>query len=105
VDVVNTGMQGALCIPVSHPHRVTNTKCRIDAVISSDIRPKLVEKRNKHTKKNYASSWLYLQDDIVCLHTIFKDCLPVLLVDARNRTAPSTCLVSPERIIVDEMPI
>jgi hypothetical protein len=24
------------CIPDSHPHRVTNTKCRIDAVISPD---------------------------------------------------------------------
>jgi len=25
-----------LCIPDSHPHRVTNTKCRIDKVISPD---------------------------------------------------------------------
>jgi hypothetical protein len=25
-------------------------------------RPKCVEKRNKHTKKNFAPSWLYLQD-------------------------------------------
>jgi hypothetical protein len=24
------------CIPDSHPHRVTNTKCRIDRVISPD---------------------------------------------------------------------
>jgi len=24
------------CIPDSHPHRVTNTKCRIDTVISPD---------------------------------------------------------------------
>jgi hypothetical protein len=24
------------CIPDSHPHRVTNTKCRIDTVIYSD---------------------------------------------------------------------
>jgi len=29
-------MQGAPCIPDSHPHRVTNTKCRIDTVISPD---------------------------------------------------------------------
>ena len=41
----------------------------------------------------------------MCLHNIFKDCLPVLLVDGGNRTVPSTCLVSPERIIVDVMPI
>ena len=26
----------AVCIPDSHPHRVTNTKCRIDTVIYSD---------------------------------------------------------------------
>jgi hypothetical protein len=25
-----------LCIPDSHPHRVTNTKCRMDTVISPD---------------------------------------------------------------------
>jgi len=25
-----------VCIPDSHPHRVTNTKCRIDTVISPD---------------------------------------------------------------------
>jgi len=24
------------CIPVSHPHRVTNTKCRIGTVVSHD---------------------------------------------------------------------
>jgi hypothetical protein len=53
-------------IPDSHPHRGTNTKCRINTVISPDdghiVVPKHVEKRNKHTKKNYAPSWLYLQD-------------------------------------------
>jgi hypothetical protein len=50
---------------VTHPHRVTNTKCRIDTVISPDdghSHPKHVEKRNKHTKKNCARIWLYLQD-------------------------------------------
>jgi hypothetical protein len=44
---------------------VTNTKCRIDTVISPDdghSHPKHVEKRNKHIKKNCAPSWLYLQD-------------------------------------------
>jgi len=49
-----SGMQGAPCIPDSHPYRVTNTKCHIDTVISPDdghSRPKHVAKRNKHTKK------------------------------------------------------
>jgi len=30
------GMKVPNCIPDSHSHRVTNTKCRIDAVISPD---------------------------------------------------------------------
>ena len=58
-------MQVGTCIPDSHPHRLTNTKCRIDTVFSwwwAHNRPKHVEKRNKHTKKNCAPSWLYLQD-------------------------------------------
>jgi hypothetical protein len=54
------------CIPDSHPYRVTSTKCRINTVVFSwrwvCSRPKHVEKRNKHTKKNCAPSWLYLQD-------------------------------------------
>ena len=29
-------VQHAGCVPDSHPHRVTNTKCRIDTVISPD---------------------------------------------------------------------
>jgi hypothetical protein len=45
---------------------VTSTKCRIDTVISPDDgnknRPKHVKKKNEHSKKNYAPSWLYLQD-------------------------------------------
>jgi hypothetical protein len=52
-------------IPDSHPYRITNTKRRIDSYFSwwwAHSRPKHVEKRNKHTKKNYALSWLYLQD-------------------------------------------
>jgi hypothetical protein len=33
-----TGLQGFIppCIPDSHPYRVTNTKCRMDTVISPD---------------------------------------------------------------------
>jgi len=29
-------MQGAPCKPVSHPHRVTSTKCRINRAVSAD---------------------------------------------------------------------
>ena len=54
------------CIPDSHPHRITSTKCRINTVVPPDdghiVAPKHVEKRNKHTKKNCAPSWLYLQN-------------------------------------------
>jgi len=49
-----------------YPYRITSTKCRIDTVVSPDdghiVDPKHVEKINKHTKKNCAPSWLYLQD-------------------------------------------
>jgi hypothetical protein len=60
-----SGMQGAPCIPDSHPHRVTNTKSHRYSYFSwwwAHSCPKHVEKRNKHTKKNCAPSWLYLQD-------------------------------------------
>jgi len=54
------------CIPDSHPYRITSTKCRINTVVSPDdghvFDRKHVEKRNKHTKKSFVSSWLYLQD-------------------------------------------
>jgi len=40
--------------------------------------PKHVEKRNKHTKKNFAPSWLYLQDWNAVPLTVFSE-------------APSTC--------------
>jgi len=40
--------------------------CRINTVISPDdghiVAPKHLEKRHKHTKKNRAPIWLYLQD-------------------------------------------
>jgi len=52
------------CIPDSHPYGMTSTKCRIGTAISPDdghSHPKHVEKRNKHTTKNCAPSWLYLQ--------------------------------------------
>jgi len=31
-----SGMQGAPCIPDSHPHTITSTKCRIKAVVYPD---------------------------------------------------------------------
>ena len=70
-----SGMQGAPCIPDSHPCRITSTKCRTGCTLhtrQSSIQnnkyqvsykyscfswwwahscPKHVEKRNKHTKK------------------------------------------------------
>ena len=52
-------------VPDSHPYRIKSTKCRINTVVSPDdghSHLKHVEKRNKHTKKNCAPSWLYLQD-------------------------------------------
>jgi len=58
------------CIPDSHPYRVQNTKCRIDSYFSwwwAHSHPKHVEKRNKHTKRNCAPSWLYLQDEMCIL--------------------------------------
>jgi hypothetical protein len=44
-------MQGGMepCIPDSHPHRVTNTKCRIDTVISPDDGH--IVARNMYTKE------------------------------------------------------
>jgi len=72
---------------------MTNTKCRIDTVISADdffiiylftaigllpsgsgwahSHPKHVEKRNKCEKKNCAPSWFYLQDYTVSLLSVF----------------------------------
>jgi hypothetical protein len=52
----------SVCVPDSHPYRITSTNCHINTVVSPDdghSRPKHVEKRNIHTKKNCAPSWLY----------------------------------------------
>ena len=60
------------CIPDSHLHRVTNTRCRIGTVFSPDdghiVCPKHVDKSNKHIKKICAPSWFYLQK--VCLYLL-----------------------------------
>ena len=56
------------CIPDNHPHRVTNTKRGIDKVISPEdghIVAQNMYGKDKHTKKNYAPIWLYLQDERV----------------------------------------
>ena len=49
-----------------HPHRVTNTTCRNDTLVSPDdghtVARKKVQKRNKDTKKNCEPSWLSFQD-------------------------------------------
>jgi hypothetical protein len=46
-------------------HAVTSTKCHIDTVISPDdghiVARNMYRKEIKHTKKNCAPSWLYLQ--------------------------------------------
>jgi len=40
-----SGMQGAPCIPDSHPHRITSTKCHINTIVSPDDGPMVT--RNK----------------------------------------------------------
>jgi hypothetical protein len=55
---------GYVHIHKDDPYRITSTKCHINTVVSPDdehSRPKHVDKRDKHTKKNRAPSWLYLQ--------------------------------------------
>jgi len=63
-------MQGGLCKPDSHPYRITNTKYRINTVVSPDDGHIVTRNmyrlinilRNKRTKKNCAPSWFYVQD-------------------------------------------
>ena len=52
------------CIPHSHPHRITSTKCRKNTVVSPDDGP--VVARNRYRlinilRINCAPSWFYLQ--------------------------------------------
>jgi hypothetical protein len=57
------------CKADSHPHRVTNTKCRIDTVISPDdghTVARSMYRKNKHTKRNCEPIWIYLQDYTGC---------------------------------------
>jgi hypothetical protein len=57
------------CIPDGHPHRVRNTRCRIDIIISPDDGH--IVARNIQTykyihintqRRNCAPGWFYLQD-------------------------------------------
>ena len=55
------------CIPDSHPHRITSTKCRIDTVISPDdgdiaARNMYIKEIKNKLRKLLRSSWLYSQD-------------------------------------------
>jgi len=69
-----SGMQGGMsiiphCIPDSHPHSDKYQVSNRYSYISwwwAHGRPKHVEKRNEHTKKNCAPSRLYLQDLLRC---------------------------------------
>jgi hypothetical protein len=47
-------------------------------------RPKHVKKRNKHTKKNCAQSWLYLQSTSVLHEGEFNDFLACLSVRLKH---------------------
>jgi len=60
-------MQGGIppCIPDSHPHRITSTKCCINTVASPDdghIVARNMYRLIKILRINCAPSWLYLQD-------------------------------------------
>ena len=70
--------------PDRHPYRITSTKCHINTVVSRDdghIVARNLVKRNKHTKKICAPSWLYLQEASLCL-LIFNTPPPSLLLYA-----------------------
>ena len=56
------------CIPDSHPHRITSTKCHINIVVSPDDGHKVtwnVSRLINILRINCAPSWLYLQDSFL----------------------------------------
>jgi hypothetical protein len=63
------------CVPDSHPHRITSTKCRIKPAVSPDdghivdrSMSRLINTiRLNILRINYVPSWLYLQDEITSL--------------------------------------
>ena len=67
-------------------------------------RPKHVENRNKHTKKNCAPSWLYLQD--FCKYLYLHNFIKLLAHERENRarirfpTSPLQHRPSPDMIFV-----
>ena len=55
----------AQCIPDSHPHRITSTKCRTNTVVAPDdghIVARNMQRLINILKINSAPSWFYLQD-------------------------------------------
>ena len=55
------------CIPDSHPHRITSTKCRINTVLSPDDGPIIARNMQRLIninilRINCAPNWFYLQD-------------------------------------------
>jgi len=64
------------CIPDSHPHRMTSTKCRINTVVSPDdghIVAWNIQRLTNILRINCAPSWLYLQDFVRNIHDIPKE--------------------------------
>jgi len=55
-----------LCVPYSHPHRITSTKRLINTVVSPDdghiVARNMYRKEINVLRKNCAPRWLYLQD-------------------------------------------
>jgi hypothetical protein len=55
----------APCIPESHPHRITSTKCRLNTAVSPDdgsIVARNVQRLTNILRINCTPSWFYLQD-------------------------------------------
>jgi hypothetical protein len=56
------------CIPDSHPHRITGTKCCKNTVASPDDGPMATQNTERlinTLRKNCAPSWFYLQDELI----------------------------------------
>jgi len=61
------------CIPDSHPHRITSTKCSINTVVSPDdghIVARNMWRLINILRINCAPSWLYLQDVFIIFLTL-----------------------------------
>jgi hypothetical protein len=71
------------CIPDSHPYRITNTKCRVDTVISPDY-GHMVARNMKRLinilRINFSPSWVYLQDHKIYWWSCKIPDIPVILM-------------------------